>query len=95
MKQKRPIRVWAAALNELRKEGMQVSDDWHQRALWPTLDSLKLRAGFTSCRDRSGHREPHAGPATFRVSPPQASFASVIGSTGRRDRLTRESVVLA
>ena len=42
--------------------------DWHQRALWPTLDSLKLRAGLAGCRDRNEHREPHTGPATFTVT---------------------------
>ena len=42
--------------------------DWHQRALWPTLDSLKLRAGLAGCRDRSEHREPHAGPALFTAT---------------------------
>nr|AXV46208.1 hypothetical protein pA19BH1_p38 [Arthrobacter sp.] len=42
--------------------------DWHQRALWPTLDSLKLRAGLSGCRDRTEHREPHSGPATFTVT---------------------------
>jgi hypothetical protein len=42
--------------------------DWHQRALWPTLDSLKLRAGLAGCRDRSEHRQPHTGPGTFNVT---------------------------
>jgi hypothetical protein len=42
--------------------------DWHQRALWPTLDSLKLHAGLAGCRDRSEHREPHSGPGTFSVT---------------------------
>ncbi len=42
--------------------------DWHQRALWPTLESLKLRAGLAGCRDRNEHREPHAGPAAFTMT---------------------------
>ena len=35
--------------------------NWRQRALWPTLNSLKLRAGLAGCRDRDEPREPHAG----------------------------------
>ena len=42
--------------------------DWHQRALWLTLDSLRLRAGLAGCRDRNEHREPHAGSVTFSLS---------------------------
>ena len=42
--------------------------DWHHRALWPTLDSLKLRAGLAGCRDRSEHRAPHTHPATFTMT---------------------------
>jgi hypothetical protein len=48
--------------------------DWHQRALWPTLDSLKLRAGFASCRDRGEHRESHASPATFSTTSEYADY---------------------
>lgn len=42
--------------------------DWHHRALWPTLDSLKLHAGLAGCRDRSEHRAPHTRPATFTTT---------------------------
>jgi hypothetical protein len=42
--------------------------DWHDRALWPTFDSRKLRAGLAGCRDRSEHREPHTGPNPFSVT---------------------------
>ncbi len=56
--------------------------DWHQRALWPTLDSLKLRAGLAGCRDRNEHREPHAGPATFSVSTDYQEYVSKATGTG-------------
>ncbi|TFC13246.1 hypothetical protein E3O19_12300 [Cryobacterium algoritolerans] len=42
--------------------------DWHHRALWPTLDSLKLRAGMAGCRDRGEHREPRDGSKAFRMT---------------------------
>lgn len=51
--------------------------DGHQRSLWPTLDSLKLRAGLAGCRDRSEHREPHTRPATFSVTDEYLEYVDI------------------
>ena len=56
--------------------------NWHQRALWPALDSLKLRAGLAGFRDRNEHREPHTGPATFSVTADYRDYIEKASGTG-------------
>ncbi|MCY7287329.1 MAG: hypothetical protein LH624_03535 [Cryobacterium sp.] len=41
--------------------------DWHQRSLWPTLDSLRQNQVFNGCRSKEGHRDSRFLPASFVV----------------------------